>query len=126
MDTPKLAPFDPNLVDKTLDPCDDFYKYSCSKWLNANPIPSDQVFWSTGSGLQLWNENVLRDTLQAASTNDPKRTAVQQKIGDFWTSCMDESGIDAAGLKAFADGTCANQRAENQERHHPRSCAHAP
>ena len=99
MDTPKLAPFDPNLVDKTLDPCNDFYKYSCSKWLNANPIPSDQVFWGTGSSLQLWNENLLRDTLQAASTNDPKRTPVQQKIGDFWAACMDESGINAAGLK---------------------------
>jgi endothelin-converting enzyme/putative endopeptidase len=95
----KLEPFDPNLVDKTLDPCNDFYKYSCSKWLTANPIPPDQVFWSTGSGLQLWNENLLRETLEAASANDPKRTQVQQKIGDFWAACMDESGIDAAGLK---------------------------
>ena len=96
---PKLERFDPNLVDKTLDPCNDFYKYACSKWLTANPIPPDQVFWSTGSGLQLWNENLLRETLEAASTNDPKRSAVHQKIGDYWAACMDESGIDAAGLK---------------------------
>jgi len=96
---PKLERFDPNLVDKTLDPCDDFYKYSCSKWLTANPIPPDQVYWSTGSGLELWNENLLRETLQAASTNDPKRSAVQQKIGDYWAACMDESGIEAAGTK---------------------------
>ena len=64
--TPKLEHFDPNLVDKSLDPCNDFYKYSCTKWLAANPIPPDQVFWSTGSGLELWNENLLRDTLEAA------------------------------------------------------------
>jgi endothelin-converting enzyme/putative endopeptidase len=96
---PKLERFDPNLVDKTLDPCNDFYKYACNKWLTANPIPPDQVFWSTGSGLQLWNENLLRGTLEAASTNDPKRSAVHQKIGDYWAACMDESGIDAAGLK---------------------------
>ena len=95
----KVEHFDPNLVDKTLDPCNDFYKYSCSKWLSANPIPPDQVFWSTGSGLQLWNENLLRETLQAASANNPQRSPVQQKIGDFWASCMDESGIEAAGLK---------------------------
>jgi len=57
---PKLERFDPDAVDKTLDPCNDFYKYSCNKWLTANPIPPDQVFWSTGSGLQLWNENLLR------------------------------------------------------------------
>ena len=96
---PKLEPFDPNLVDKTLDPCNDFYKYSCSKWLGANPIPADQVFWSTGSGLQLWNENLLRETLVAASDNDPKRNPVHQKIGDYYAACMDESGIEAAGLK---------------------------
>jgi len=96
---PKLQHFDPDLVDKTLDPCNDFYKYSCSKWLTANPIPPDQVYWSTGSGLELWNENLLRQTLEAASKDDPARSAVQQKIGDYWAACMDESGIDAAGLK---------------------------
>src|SRR5215471_15219942 len=96
---PKLEHFDPELVDKTLDPCNDFYKYSCSKWVSANPIPGDQVYWSTGSGLQLWNEGVLRDTLEASSKNDPNRTAVQQKIGDYWAACMDESGIESAGLK---------------------------
>jgi predicted metalloendopeptidase len=91
---PKLEHFDPNLVDKTLDPCNDFYKYSCSKWLTENPIPPDQVYWSTGSGLELWNENLLRETLEAASKN-----GAQQKIGDYWAACMDESGIEAAGLK---------------------------
>ena len=96
---PKLEHFDPNLVDKTLDPCNDFYKYACSKWLTANPIPADQVYWSTGSGLELWNENLLRETLEAASKNDPNRSTVQQKIGDYWAACMDESGIEAAGLK---------------------------
>jgi predicted metalloendopeptidase len=95
----KLERFDPNLVDKSLDPCNDFYKYSCNKWLTANPIPPDQVFWSTGSGLQLWNENVLRETLEASAANDPNRSAVHQKIGDYWAACMDESGIEAAGLK---------------------------
>jgi len=97
--TPKLEHFDPTSIDKDLNPCDDFYKYSCKKWLTANPIPPDQVYWTTGSGLQLWNENVLRETLEASSKNDSKRSAVQQKIGDYWAACMDESGIEAAGLK---------------------------
>jgi len=97
-DAPKLDHFDPNLVDKSLNPCDDFYKYACNKWIAANPIPADQVYWSTGGGLEMWNDNVLRETLEAASKNDPKRSAVQQKIGDYWAACMDESGIEAAGL----------------------------
>ena len=82
---PKLEHFDANLVDKTLDPCNDFYKYSCNKWLTTNPIPADQVYWSTGSGLELWNEGVLRDTLEAASKNDPNRTEwvkIIQKIDE--------------------------------------------
>jgi len=83
---PKLEHFDPTLVDKELNPCDDFYKYACNKWLTANPIPPDQVYWSTGSGLELWNENVERETLEASSKNDSKRSAVQQKIGDYWTA----------------------------------------
>jgi len=95
----KLEHFDPNLADKTLDPCDNFYKYSCNKWLSANPIPADQVVWGTGSGLQFWNESALRDTLEAASKGGSSRSAVQQKIGDYWAACMDESGIDAAGVK---------------------------
>jgi putative endopeptidase len=97
--TPKLDHFNPDLVDKSLNPCDDFYKYACSKWIAANPIPSDEVYWSTGSGLEMWNDAVLRDTLEAASKDDPKRTPVQQKIGDYWAACIDESGIEAAGLK---------------------------
>jgi putative endopeptidase len=98
-DTPKLEHFDPNLVDKSLNPCDDFYKYACNKWIAANPIPADQVYWTTGSGLEMWNDAALRETLEANSKNDPKRSAVQQKIGDYWAACTDESGIEAAGLK---------------------------
>src|SRR3984893_19450913 len=96
---PKLEHFDPNSIDKSLEPCHDFYKYTCGKWLSANPIPPDQVVWGTGSSLQLWNENLLRETLEAASANDAKRGPVQQKIGDYWAACMDESGIEARGLK---------------------------
>lgn len=98
---PKLEHFDPDLVDKSLDPCNDFYKYSCNKWLTANPIPADQVYWSTGSGLQLWNEGVLRETLEAASKDDPNRSALQRQIGDYWAACMDESGIETASLKSL-------------------------
>ena len=100
-EAPKLEHFDPNVVDKTLDPCNSFYKYTCNKWLTSNPIPPDQVFWGTGSGLELWNENLLRETLEAANANDPKRSAVNKKIGDYWAACMDESGIEATGLKSL-------------------------
>ena len=64
---PELEHFDLNLIDKTLDPCQDFYAYACSKWNAANPIPKDQAAWTTGGGLEYWNEAILREVLQKAA-----------------------------------------------------------
>jgi endothelin-converting enzyme/putative endopeptidase len=97
--TPKLEHFDISQVDKTLDPCQDFYQYACSKWNTANPIPADQVAWGTGSGLQYWNENILREALEKAAAQTSNRTDYEQKIGDYWAACMDESGIESAGTR---------------------------
>jgi putative endopeptidase len=97
--TPKLEHFDISQVDKSLDPCQDFYQYACSKWNSANPIPADQVAWGTGSGLQYWNENILREALEKAAAQTSNRTDYEQKIGDYWAACMDESGIESAGTR---------------------------
>jgi len=93
----KLSHFDPLQADTALDPCQDFYKYACSKWFSANPMPADQVYWGTGSGLVLWNQNVLRETLESAADNKGQRTPVQQQVGDYWAACMDENARDASG-----------------------------
>jgi len=79
---PKLEPFDVKIADPELKPCDDFYKYACSKWLKNNPVPADQAAWGPGGPLQLWNETVLLQTLEKTSTSDPRRTPNEQKIGD--------------------------------------------
>jgi len=96
---PKLEHFDPNVIDKTLDPCQDFYQYTCSKWNAAHPIPPDQVAWGTASGLQYWNEGILRQAMESASVQSSKRSDFEQKIGDYWAACMDEPGLDAAGSR---------------------------
>lgn len=96
---PKLEHFDPNMVDKTLDPCQDFYQYVCRKWNAANRIPADQVAWGTGSGLQYWNENILRQALEKASAQTSERSDFEQKIGDYWAACTDEPGLEAAGTR---------------------------
>jgi endothelin-converting enzyme/putative endopeptidase len=101
---PKLEHFDLSLIDKSLDPCQDFYQYACSKWNAANPIPADQVVWGTGSGLQYWNENILREALQKAAVQNSNRTDYEQKIGDYWAACMDEPGIETAGTRDLQAG----------------------
>jgi putative endopeptidase len=100
-DEGKLQHFNPDQADRALDPCQDFYKYSCSKWFAANPIPADQVVWGTGSGLNIWNLNVSRETMELAAKKTP-RSQVEQQVGDYWTACMDEKGIDAAALRDLA------------------------
>jgi len=95
---PTLNHFDPDVVDRNLDPCNDFYKFVCSKWQTANPIPGDQSSWGTGSQLLLWNESVLRNTMAQAANPDSGRSVVDQKIGDYWHSCMNEAAIDKSGL----------------------------
>ena len=96
---PKLEHFDPNLADHSLDPCQDFYKFACSKWNAANPIPPDQVVWGTGSGLRYWNENILREAMVKAAAQTSGRSDYQQKIGDYWAACMDEPGLEQAGIR---------------------------
>jgi len=101
-EAPKLQHFDPQLADRSLDPCQDFYKYSCQKWFSANPIPADQVVWGTGSGLNIWNLDVSRETMELAAAKKAGRSQIEQQVGDYWSACMDEKGIDAAAVHQLA------------------------
>jgi len=94
--TPAL---DISAMDRTLDPCVDFFAYSCGGWIKKNPIPPDQSSWDTYSKMQDENLTQLRGILEAASAADPNRSAVDQKIGDYYASCTDEKAIDAQGAK---------------------------
>jgi len=85
-------------MDMTANPCVDFYRYACGTWMADNPIPADQPSWNTFNVLGDRNRDALRGILDKASVNDPKRSAVEQKIGDFYGSCMDEPAINKLGL----------------------------
>jgi putative endopeptidase len=88
-------------IDKTLDPCVDFFEYACGNWLKRTEIPADQSAWLSFVELDERNLITLRDILDKAAASDPNRTPVQQKIGDFYSSCMDEKAIEAKGLDPF-------------------------
>jgi putative endopeptidase len=94
-DLPVLEHFSPDVADRTLDPCNDFYKYACSKWLTAHPMPADEIAWGPAGPLDRWNHAVLVQTLQKLSANDPSRTANEQRIGDYYYTCMDEKNVEA-------------------------------
>ena len=92
--TPAL---DVSAMDRNIDPCVDFFAYSCGNWIKNNPIPPDQSSWDTYSKMQDENEGQLRGILEAASAPDAKRNAVTQKIGDYYAACTDEKTIEAKG-----------------------------
>lgn len=97
--------FDAKAIDPKADPCVDFYQYACGTWLSNNPIPADESTWGRFSELRERNQRILRDILETSSAKTT-RSAVEQKIGDYFASCMDEKAIDAKGtepLKLYLD-----------------------
>src|SRR5450432_1379610 len=95
-DLPKLERFDPAGIDKSKDACTNFYQYTCSKWIAGHPIPADMPMTSVDLPLFLYNQTILRDAMEKAAANRQARGSERQ-IGDFWRSCMDESGRKANG-----------------------------
>ncbi len=86
-------------MDPSVDPCTDFFTYSCGDWIKKNPIPPDQNSWSIYSKLQDDNKTILREILESAATPATDRDTVKQKIGDYYVACMDEKAINTAALK---------------------------
>ena len=95
---PTIKSFDLSAIDKTADPCTDFYQYACGNWLKENPLPSDQTRWVRSfSLLQERNRYLLWQELDAAS-RDPK-TPLQKKYGDYYAACMNTALIEKKALE---------------------------
>jgi putative endopeptidase len=92
-----LRLFDADAIDKTADPCVDFYQYACGNWRKNNPIPSDHSLWDRFGELEERNRFLLYVDLKKAA--DSPRTALQRKYGDFFAACMNTGLADQLGDK---------------------------
>ncbi|HET8934841.1 MAG TPA: M13 family metallopeptidase [Polyangiales bacterium] len=92
---------DASKLDRTADPCHDFYRYACGAWLDRTEIPKDKAQFGTFNAIYDRNELILREILEQAA-QDPGSDPVLQKLGAFYGSCMDEPAIEKAGTSALA------------------------
>ncbi len=95
---PELRVFDPSLIDTSVNPCENFYRYSCNGWFKRNPLPADETSYGRFTELFELNRLRLRGILEAAEAPSSLRTPNEQKIGDAYESCMNTAAIDKQGL----------------------------
>jgi putative endopeptidase len=94
-----LKTLDPKLMDTSADPCVNFYQYSCGGWAKQNPIPSDESSYGRGTELEDQNGLVLKSILEKAAAGGADRSVNEQKIGDYYATCIDVNAVNQAGLK---------------------------
>ncbi len=93
--------FEIDALDRSADPCSDFYQYACGGWLARNPAPPDRSLWSRYSEMRDLNQERVRGLLENASRPGDGRSPEERKVGDYYASCMDETRIEAGGLSAL-------------------------
>ena len=84
-------------VDKSVKPGDDFYAYANGDWLKRTTIPPDQASWGSFNILFQETQKRTRALIENAGKSGAPGSE-QARIGDFYSTFMDEKAIDAKGV----------------------------
>ena len=89
---------DTKAISSAANPCVDFYQYACGNWIAQNPLPADRARWGRFTELSDHNEKLLLDMVETAASSKAPRGSLDQKIGDYFHSCMDTATIERKGI----------------------------
>ncbi len=91
--------FDVRNMDKSVNACTDFFQYANGSWVKTTKIPASQSRWGSFNVLADNNRAILKSVLEKASSSNGAKGSDSQLIGDYYSSCMNEDAIEAAGAK---------------------------
>ena len=91
--------FDVKNMDKSVDACTDFFQYTNGAWIKRTKIPASQSRWGSFNVLADNNRAILKKILDKAGESGGQTGSDSKLIGDYYSSCMNEDAIEAAGAK---------------------------
>jgi putative endopeptidase len=100
--SPASSGIDLSTIDRTCKPCDDFYQFANGAWLARTKMPADKSYYGAFIILRDDNAEVLHQILDEVSTSNPPTGSNNQRIADYYNSCMDTAAIERAGLTSLA------------------------
>ena len=93
-------------LDQSVKPGDNFYEFAVGNWVKNNPVPASKSSWFSFDELYDHNRTVLKEVVYAAASANAAKGTNTQKVGDFFSTSMDSTRLNALGatpLKPYLD-----------------------
>jgi putative endopeptidase len=94
--------FDLSQLDRSADPCVDFYQFACGGWRAKNPLPPDRAVYNRYAEMNEINLAKLRSLFEAAAQSDAKQDRVPQEVGGYYAACIDEAAAERKKAEPIA------------------------